>query len=201
MNNENIMNQGANNYNNYPSNNPSNKNQNKKFYLAIALVALITALLTGVIVWLVQQNKISELEKDVESLQSEIDELEAQSGGSMDLPEDTERAPKDRIRESDINSIRSQLEFYYGQEGHYPSLENMNDSGWVANNLQGLEIEALQDPDGDSPQLVSSPQENAYAYEVSPSNCDNRTSDTQCTDYVLTAVLDDEDPFVRESLY
>ena len=113
-----------------------------------------------------------------------------------------QRNARNRQRESDINSVRSQLEFYYGQNGVYPTLANVNDESWRNDNLQGLEAGALQDPQGDDGQLVDSPQSTAYSYEVQNEDgeaCDNEDGN-DCTQYVLTATLEDEDPFVRESL-
>ncbi len=115
-----------------------------------------------------------------------------------------QRNARNRAREADINSIHSQLEFYYGQNGRYPTLAQMNDrtpeTGFVATQLRGIDAEAFTDPQGTDVLLVAAPTAGAYAYDVDPDDCDNDTNG-DCTGYTLTATLEGgEDPFVKSSL-
>lgn len=97
-------------------------------------------------------------------------------------------------RETDIKAVHGQLEAYYAQNGRYPTLDNLNDSGasnrWVETNLKGLDREALKDPKttqtGDAAYDLGAAGANIYGYVPSPANCDN-TNGNDCTGYQLTA--------------
>ncbi len=113
-----------------------------------------------------------------------------------------QRNARNRAREADINSVRSQLEFYYGQQGVYPTLAQVNDATWRTENLRGLEDGALQDPQGEAATLVATPAAGSYAYEVENEAGDACTNEegNDCVRFTLTATLEDEDAFVRDSL-
>jgi prepilin-type N-terminal cleavage/methylation domain-containing protein len=110
-----------------------------------------------------------------------------------------QRNARDRTREADINALHSQIEYYYGQNGTYPTLANLNDATWRSTNLKGLDSEALKDPKGASATLVAAPAASSYAYVVTPANCDN-ASGGDCTAYVLTATYEGGGTFVKNSL-
>ena len=110
-----------------------------------------------------------------------------------------QRNARNRTREADINALHSQIEYYYGQNGTYPTLANLNDSDWRSTNLKGLDAEALKDPQGSAATLVDTPAADSYAYAVSPANCDNG-SGGDCTSYVLTATYEGGGSFVKNSL-
>ena len=110
-----------------------------------------------------------------------------------------QRNARDRTREADINALHSQIEYYYGQNGTYPTLANLNDATWRSTNLKGLDSEALKDPKGASATLVAAPASSAYAYAVTPANCDNGGAG-DCTAYVLTATYEGGGTFVKNSL-
>lgn len=110
-----------------------------------------------------------------------------------------QRNARNRTREADINALHSQLEYYYGQNGNYPTLAELNDSTWRSTNLKGLDSEALKDPQGAAATLVATPAADTYAYAVTPANCDNG-SNGDCTAYVLTATYEGGGTFVKNSL-
>jgi prepilin-type N-terminal cleavage/methylation domain-containing protein len=95
---------------------------------------------------------------------------------------------RDTERQTDIKALHGQLEAYYAQNGRYPTLTNVNDATFRSANMKGLDAEALQDPKGAGQTLVAAPAANSYAYAVTPSGCDNTTTD--CTGYTLTATLE-----------
>lgn len=107
-------------------------------------------------------------------------------------------------RQTDVKALHGQLEAYHAQNGKYPTLANLNNSGsataWVETNLKGLDREALRDPKQAATDftLVGSPAANVYAYAVTPAGCDNSTTD--CAGYTLTSTLEDADAFVKKSL-
>ncbi|GAC1387027.1 MAG: hypothetical protein NVS1B7_6220 [Candidatus Saccharimonadales bacterium] len=108
---------------------------------------------------------------------------------------------RDTKRQTDIRALYSQAEAYYTQNGKYPTLANFNDATWRANNIKGLDQEALKDPRSNSYVLVAAPVVNSYAYAVSASDgtaCDNSTKD--CVQYTLTATLESGGTFVRTNL-
>ena len=84
-------------------------------------------------------------------------------------------------RQTDIQSLQTQLEAFFSQNGYYPSLTNM----------KSLDKNALIDPSNptQSNQLVSTPTAKSYSYQVTQS--DGTTScesdDTTCAKYTLTA--------------
>lgn len=97
-------------------------------------------------------------------------------------------------RQTDIQSIQTQLEAYFSQNGYYPSLANMNDSSWRTTNMKSLDANALVDPSSTcNPSttacLVSTPTAKSYSYQVTQSDgttsCE--TDATTCAKYTLTA--------------
>jgi prepilin-type N-terminal cleavage/methylation domain-containing protein len=96
-------------------------------------------------------------------------------------------------RQSDLKSLRTHIEAYFSQEGHYPSLADMNDSSWVGTNLPSLDKNALVDPSNtsQSSQLASSPTAHQYSYQPSDdSNASCEGADTNCSKYILTATYE-----------
>jgi hypothetical protein len=104
-------------------------------------------------------------------------------------------------REVDIKTLYGQVEAYYGQTGKYPSLNDMNSSSWREANLKSVDPEAFVDPKGTSPNLVSIPAANTYAYNATDDNgnsCDNVS--TICVKYILTATLEAGGTFSKSNL-
>src|SRR5512146_1833584 len=71
-------------------------------------------------------------------------------------------------RQTDIQSIQTQLEAFFSQNGYYPSLGNMNDSTWLNTNMKSLDQNALIDPSNptNSKTLLAAPAAKSYAYAV-----------------------------------
>lgn len=109
-----------------------------------------------------------------------------------------QRNARNRAREADVNALHSQIEYYYGQNNKYPTLDQLNDATWRAENLKGLDAEALKDPQGSAATLVATPAAGSYAYVVTPSGCNN--AGTDCTGYTLTATYEGGGTFVKNSL-
>jgi type II secretory pathway pseudopilin PulG len=106
---------------------------------------------------------------------------------------------RDTERKTDVNAIHGQVEAYQAQNGKYPTLANVNDATFRSANMKGLDPAALQDPKGNAQTLVASPSATAYAYAVSPANCDNGANG-DCTSYTLTATLEAGGTYVKQSL-
>jgi prepilin-type N-terminal cleavage/methylation domain-containing protein len=96
-------------------------------------------------------------------------------------------------RQTDIQSLQTQLEAFFSQNGYYPSLGNMNDGAWLGTNMKSLDQNALTDPSNPSSPpsktLLAAPAAKSYSYEVKQS--DGSTScesdNTTCAKYTLTA--------------
>lgn len=104
-----------------------------------------------------------------------------------------QRRARDTERQTDINAIATQLEVYYNEEGHYPTLANLQDAtpdtGWIDTNLPGLDLNATIAPNdtpaagGNSLVNDTTPDADAYGYVPAPADCDNVT--TNCTSFTL----------------
>lgn len=115
---------------------------------------------------------------------------------------------RDTQRKTDINNLRAKIETYQAQSGNYPTLANLNSSGWRATNLKGLAANALQDPKWNPSikacttkgvaQLTTVTLPNCFSYEVTPIGCDNVTTD--CTSYILTATLEAGGTFAQQNI-
>jgi prepilin-type N-terminal cleavage/methylation domain-containing protein len=95
-------------------------------------------------------------------------------------------------RQTDIQSIQTQLEAFFSQNGYYPSLTDMNDSSWLDTNMKSLDKNALIDPSNssNSQTLLSAPDttKHQYAYAVTNSSGGSCETDaTTCAKYTLTA--------------
>ncbi len=108
---------------------------------------------------------------------------------------------RDSERKSDINSMSSQLESYYIKNSYYPAYENINDQVWRNTNMPTLSPEAIQDPQGTAPKLVSAPSSGKYAYDpvgAAGQSCDNLK--VPCIKYTLTATLEASGTYQKKSL-
>lgn len=99
-------------------------------------------------------------------------------------------------RTADLKAVQTQLEAYFSQNGHYPSLENMNSGEWLDDNLKSLDRQALVDPKNptQSQTLVATPAANSYAYAVTESDGETSCEEdsTTCAAYTLTATYEGE---------
>src|SRR5579863_10379716 len=75
-------------------------------------------------------------------------------------------------RQTDIQSLQTQLEAFFSQNSYYPSLTDMNSSSWRTTNMKSLDPNALIDPSNatQSNTLVSAPAAKSYAYKVTQSD-------------------------------
>ena len=102
----------------------------------------------------------------------------------------------DAERQTDIKAIYGQLEAYYAENGYYPTLQNLNDDNWVKANFPQFNLAGLQDPAGNSNDLVAVPAKNVYSYAVSPAGCQNES----CTGYTLVAVQSSGEQYAKTAL-
>ncbi len=153
----------------------STKDNSRQIMLIIMIIVLMLA---GLMIFLMRRD---------------TDNNEA---GSLDVFGQQAEA-RDIERKADINSIYTQLEVFYNDNGRYPSFDNMNDSAFIVDNFRGLDKEAFKDPSGNTDKLAPSPTENQYSYQPTP-GCD-----LDCQDYRLTATMETGSyagNYVKESL-
>ncbi len=97
-------------------------------------------------------------------------------------------------RQTDLQSLQTQMEAYFSQNGYYPSRANMNSSSWLTTNMKSLDKGALTDPSNPSQSatLVAAPVAKSYAYAVTQSDgttsCE--TDATGCAKYTLTSTFE-----------
>lgn len=104
-------------------------------------------------------------------------------------------------RQRDIDELRVEIEAYFSQYNHYPTLNNMNNEPWRHTNMKGLEKEVMRDPGGSSYQLSATPTKNIYAYNVTSTkgkSCDD--IHTICTEYTLTATFQGDGTYTKKNL-
>jgi prepilin-type N-terminal cleavage/methylation domain-containing protein len=96
-------------------------------------------------------------------------------------------------RQTDLQSMQTQLEAFFSQNGYYPSLTDMNDATWRTTNMKSLSTDALVDPKNptQSSTLLAAPAANSYSYAVLTSaDASCEADDTTCAKYTLTATYE-----------
>jgi len=107
---------------------------------------------------------------------------------------------RNQDRAKSVNAIQKQLEAYYQTEQHYPSLANLNDTDWLGDNLSGLDLPLLQDPNGTEPSLAPAPAIGSYAYQTLNSSGGSCEDDAEtCMTYTLTATLEGGGTYVKQN--
>jgi prepilin-type N-terminal cleavage/methylation domain-containing protein len=103
-------------------------------------------------------------------------------------------------RQSDMQSLQTQIEAFYSQNAYYPSLGDMNTASWLTTNMKSLDSGALVDPSNatGSSTLVRTAVAKSYAYAptsdgagtVCGSDTTSGGTDTTCAYYTLTATYE-----------
>lgn len=101
---------------------------------------------------------------------------------------------RDTERRTDINAVTTQLEVYYNDNGGYPAIADLTDTAWVQANLQGLDLEALNDPRG----FALNAAGGSYTYTPAAVGC----ATGACVSFSMSADLERStpDPYVKNSL-
>jgi len=115
---------------------------------------------------------------------------------------------RDNQRQSEIDTLQSQLELYYAMHDRYPLVSDINSASWRAENMKELKEDVLKDPHWSEKgrcQVDKKPilatAESCYSYEVTASDgavCDNAAA--VCAHYTLTAVLENGEKYIKASL-
>lgn len=104
-------------------------------------------------------------------------------------------------RQTDLNSMQTQLEAFFSQNGYYPSRTNMNDDSWRAANIRSLDDGAVKDPSNPTCDptanagtcFVAAPVARSYAYApLNSAGASCEADNTTCVTYTLTATYEGE---------
>jgi prepilin-type N-terminal cleavage/methylation domain-containing protein len=116
-------------------------------------------------------------------------------------------------RQTDINALDSHVEAFYAQNGAYPTLAQLNDSGWRAKYMKGLDSDALLAPGSTTAPSAATSTKSMYQYaptqddgttacsggDTSTTN-DDPNVDTNCTKFVASAFLEGQStPYSKKS--
>lgn len=119
---------------------------------------------------------------------------------------------RNAARQSDIDTIQSQLETYYAQYTKYPNLVELNNASWRKTNLKDLHDDNIQDPSWNNKvsdctvkgavSLAAKPTAKCYSYQATTADGSACTAaNVTCTQYTLTATLEGKgDKYVKSSL-
>ena len=100
-------------------------------------------------------------------------------------------------RSTDVQSLQTQIEAFYSQNGYYPSNTDLNSASWRATNMKSLDTVAMVDPSSTCNPATSTTcvpvaaAAKTYAYaptDASGASCE--TTDTNCALYTLTATYE-----------
>lgn len=91
-----------------------------------------------------------------------------------------QRRARDTQRQTDMNSLATQLEVYYNDHGSYPATADLENGTWITANLKGLDAGALTAPNGTGNNVDddTTPDANQYGYVTTPASagCGSPTS-------------------------
>ena len=105
------------------------------------------------------------------------------------------------IRTTAIKNLQDYIEKFYSENTYYPSLADMNNPSWLATNLKNVTLGMYADPSwtasskvctrNNQPILLAKSEPGCYGYDPTNSGVSCEADDTTCSDYTLTATLED----------
>ena len=99
-------------------------------------------------------------------------------------------------RQTDVQSLQTQVEAFFSQNSFYPSLTDLNSAAWRATNMKSLDTNALTDPSSScnpasASCLVAAPVAKSYSYAVTDSSgASCESTDTNCAKYTMTSTYE-----------
>jgi len=101
---------------------------------------------------------------------------------------------RDSKRQTDIQSLQTQVEAFYATSNYYPSLVDINSDTWRKDKMKSLSADTMTDPSGTSNQLkgtTAAAGDKQYSYVATNStNAACSAGDTTCDSYELSAWLE-----------
>jgi len=106
-------------------------------------------------------------------------------------------------RQTDVQSVQTQVEAYFAQNGHYPSFADLSSSSWLTTNMKSMDQSALHDPSASGTGLTVSQTAGTNTYQYAPLNSGGtscESDDTTCATYTLTATLEGGGTYQKTNL-
>jgi len=106
-------------------------------------------------------------------------------------------------RQTDVQSVQTQVEAYFAQNGHYPSFADLSSSSWLTTNMKSMDQNALHDPSASGTGLTVSQTAGSKVYQYAPLNSGGtscESDDTTCATYTLTATLEGGGTYQKTNL-
>src|SRR6266542_1989150 len=111
-------------------------------------------------------------------------------------------------RQSNVNSLQSQLETYYAEKTKYPSLAELNNASWRQQNLKQTPAFTITDPQWNSKitacttagkaVLATTPAVKCYSYQATTTDGSACTdANVACTQYTITGTLEGGEKYVK----
>ena len=106
-------------------------------------------------------------------------------------------------RQTDVQSVQTQIEAYFAQNGHYPSYADLSSSSWVTTNMKSMDQSAMHDPSASGTAITLSQTAGSKVYQYAPLNSGGtscESDDTTCATYTLTATLEGGGTYQKTNL-
>lgn len=106
-----------------------------------------------------------------------------------------QRRARDTERQTDVNSIATQLEVYYNDNGGYPILTGqVGDDTWAKANLRGIDLNSLRAPGATSNSVTATatPSSTQYGYQTFASDGTTACTTAPCAKFKLTWRKEDD---------
>jgi type IV pilus assembly protein PilA len=105
-----------------------------------------------------------------------------------------QRRARDTERQTDVNSVATQLEVYYNDNGGYPVLTgSVNTDSWVTANLKGIDIQSLRPPGTTANAMTNTATPTAvqYGYQTFASDGTTACTTAPCAKFKLYWLKED----------
>lgn len=104
-----------------------------------------------------------------------------------------QRRARDTERQTDVNSIATQLEVYYNDNGGYPVLTGqLNSDTWAKTNLKGIDTNALHAPGSTANSMAATADSTHYGYATFASDGTTACTTAPCAKFTLTWIKEDD---------
>ena len=117
-----------------------------------------------------------------------------------------QRRARDTERQTDTNSMATQLEVYYNDNGGYPILATSSTNGiandtWVTANLKGIDLNSLRTPGASANNMTATatPTAAQYGYETFASDGTTACATAPCAKFKLYWYKEDTSAVVTKS--
>ena len=106
-----------------------------------------------------------------------------------------QRRARDTERQTDVNSVATQLEVYYNDNGGYPVLTNeLGSDTWADANLPGIDLNALRPPGtvANAMTATATPTSTQYGYQTFDADDTTACSTNPCAKFHLYWLREDD---------